>query len=97
VAEIAAALDDGSHKDLSGDNELPVRLHERRALKEQISTAERRVKEIELDIKDRIGPASTAWLPGWSLSFKAQRRKETVIPASEFRVLRVKEIAEEVE
>lgn len=92
--DLAAMLDDGTHRDLSGDNAIRSLLEERRDLKATIGTAERRLKDVEYDIKNRIGPASTAWLPGWNLSFKRQHRKETVIPAGDFRVLRVKEIAE---
>jgi len=94
-AEIAAEVDDGSHRDLSTDNMLPGLLAERAELKATASTAEKRLKEIDYELKNRIGPARTAWLPGWSISFATQRRKETVIPAGEFRVLRVKATLEE--
>jgi len=90
-AEIAAEVDDGSHRDLSSDNLLRAILPERAVLKMQMSAAEKRLKEIDYELKNRIGPARTAWVPGWSLSFAAQRRKETIIPAGEYRVLRVKE------
>lgn len=88
-AEIAADVDDGSHRDLSSDNLLPAILPERAVLKAQVSAAEKRLKEIDYELKNRIGPARTAWLPGWSLSFGVQHRK--AMPATDFRVLRVKE------
>jgi predicted phage-related endonuclease len=94
-AEIAEMLDDGSHKDLSADNELPSLLEERQFLKAGVSNAEGRLKQIDADIKARFGTASTAWVPGWNLSFKAQNRREVLIPAATFRVLRVRANAEE--
>lgn len=97
VEDLSAMLDDGTHRDLSGDNALPGLLTERRALKAEAATTERRLKEIDYEIKNRIGPASTAWLPGWAISFRRQHRKEHVIPAADVRVLRIKEIAEEIE
>jgi hypothetical protein len=92
---LAADLDDGSYIDFSEDNELPVLLSERAGLKDATSGAEKRLKEIDATIKARMGAASSAWLPGWQLSFKAQTRREVVIPAATFRVLRVRAAAEE--
>jgi hypothetical protein len=91
---LAAELDDGSYRDLSADNELPLLLEERQALKATTGIADKRLKEIDLTIKERIGPASTAWLPGWQLSFKSQNRREVLIPATTIRVLRVKPTAD---
>jgi predicted phage-related endonuclease len=92
--DLAADLDDGSYRDLSADNELPLLLEERHALKATTSSADKRLKEIDVTIKERIGPASTAWLPGWQLSWKAQERKEFTTPAATIRVLRVKATAD---
>ena len=89
-AELEAELDDGSYVDLSGDNELSSLLPERAELRATTSAAERRLKDIDATIKSRLGAASTAWLPGWAISFKAQQRKEFVVPAATIRVLRVK-------
>lgn len=97
AVDIAAVLDDGSHRDLSGDNRLPSLLAERAELKSAVSHAEKRLGGIDHEIKTRIGPARTAYVPGWSLSFKSQQRKETVIPAAQIRVLRVRSVAEEIE
>jgi putative phage-type endonuclease len=95
--EIAADLDDGSHKDLSSDNYLCASMPEREALKIEIRMAERRIAEIDEALKAALGEASTGWLPGWNVSFKSQHRKEVVIPAKDFRVLRVRAAAEEEE
>lgn len=92
---IAEMLDDGSYRDLSGDNAIRGLLEERRALKEQSSACDSRLKVLDYEIKNRVGSASTAWLPGWSISFKRQHRK--AVPATDFRVLRIKESMEEEE
>jgi predicted phage-related endonuclease len=92
---LAEMTDDGSHVDLSGSNELPPLLDERAALKTTTSGAEKRLKEIDETIKAAIGTASTAWLPGWNISWRTQHRRETVIPERDIRVLRVRAAAEE--
>jgi predicted phage-related endonuclease len=90
--ELAAELDDGSYRDLSGDNELPPLLAERAELVAHRGSAEKRIKELDYTIKNRLGPASSAWLPGWQITFFTQHRRETIIPAKDIRVLRVKAI-----
>ena len=86
---LAEALDDGSVIDLSDNNYLCEAIPERQELKATISAAEKRVGDIDGAIKAAMGCASTAHVPGWRISFKAQHRKETVIPAKVIRVLRV--------
>ena len=94
-AEIEADLDDGSFADLSKDNELPSLLGERSTLKATTSDAEKRLKEIDYEIKNRMGRASRAWLPGWNISFATQHRREAIIPARDIRVLRVRAVDEQ--
>jgi predicted phage-related endonuclease len=60
AAALAADLDDGSHKDLSSDNELPGLLAERQDLVVRAKVDETRLKEIDSTIKDRNGTARTA-------------------------------------
>jgi predicted phage-related endonuclease len=88
-------LDDGSHKDLSSDNYLSASLPEREAMKAEISIREKRIKEIDEALKAALGPASSGWVPGFNITFRSQHRKEVVIPAKDFRVLRVRAAAEE--
>lgn len=89
--EIAADVDDGSHRDLTGDNLLPKLLPERARLKGEISVAEARVKEIDHEIKQRVGSARTAWLPGWMISLPTISRKAYSVAAGTYRRLDVKE------
>lgn len=88
-AELAADVDDGSHRDLSGDNLLPTILPERAALKAQVSAAEVRLKEIDYELKQRVGPARTAWLPGWTIQFPTIHTKEYTVNARDSRRLTV--------
>lgn len=88
-AELAAAVDDGSHRDLSGDNLLPGLLAERAALKAQAGAAEKRLKEIDYELKQRIGPARTAWLPGWLIKYPTLHRKEYTVAAGDYRRLEI--------
>lgn len=90
VDGLAEAFDDGSHCDLSADNSLPELLFERERLKGSISHDEKRVEEIDEEIKAKVGAARTGWLPGWLISYATQHRKETIIPAKDIRVLRIK-------
>jgi len=94
-AELEADLDDGSFVDLSKDNALPALLDERASLKATTSDAEKRLKEIDYEIKNRMGRASRAWLPGWDLSFATQHRREVLLPARDIRVLRVRAVSED--
>lgn len=80
--------------DLSGDNRLAELLPARAMLKGEIAELGKRVEAMDVEIKDKLGEHERATLPGWKVSWKTQERKEQVIPASTFRVLRVTEIAE---
>jgi len=91
-AELEAAFDDGSHVDLSDDNLLPLILPERAELKAQVSAAKKRLEDIDYEIKNRVGPARTAWCQGWNISFAMQHRRETVLPTRDIRVLRVRPV-----
>lgn len=90
AAGLDQMLDDGSTQDLSGDNELPTLLAERQQLKEWIGNHEKRLAEIEPDIKAKIGLARTAWLNGWQLTFPTIHAKAYTVPARDYRRLTVK-------
>jgi len=95
AAGLAEMVSDGSHKDFSDDNELPGLLAARADLMIARRGAEVQLDQIDATIKDRMGAASTAWCPGWSLTFKAQTRRETVLPERTFRVLRIRAVDEQ--
>lgn len=88
---LAARLfrDDGSALDLSGDNALPELIEERARLKGEIKVAEERCDAIDVTIKNKLGLAQTAHLPGWKISFKTQETKAYTVPARTTRPLRI--------
>lgn len=91
---IAAMLDDGSHIDLSADNFLPQQLALREDLAATRGDAEKRIKEIDSEIKARMGAASSGWLDGWQISYKTEHRKGYTVAPSDPRVLRVRRTKE---
>ena len=93
--EIEAMLDDGSYRDLSARDDIREMLEERRDLKSRMSAEATRLGEIDYTIKNTLGPASSAWLPGWSISFRRYHRAEYTVPERDIRVLKIKENAGE--
>src|SRR6185436_2731063 len=93
--EIEAMLDDGSYRDLSARDDIREMLEERRDLKSRMSSEAQRLGEIEYTIKNTLGPASSAWLPGWHIEFRRRHRKEYTVAAAEIRTLRIKETSVE--
>lgn len=91
VEELESMLDDGTHIDWSGNEEVRLLLEQRRELKSAITIAQQQLGSAEYNIKNRLGSASTAWLPGWSLTFRRQLRREYTVPKKEIRTLRIKE------
>jgi len=88
-------LDDGSYRDLSARDDIREMLEERRDLKSRMSSEAQRLGEIEYTIKNTLGPASSAWLPGWHIEFRRRHRKEYTVAAAEIRTLRIKEVGVE--
>jgi len=89
--EIEAMLDDGSYRNLSDRDDIREMLEERRDLKSRMSSEAQRLGEIEYTIKNTLGPASSAWLPGWQIEFRRRHRKEYTVAEAEIRTLRIKE------
>ena len=92
---MAEALDDGTSIDLSADNQIRELLEERAMRHESANAEDARIKEIDTLIKAKIGAAARAYVPGWAISFKAQTRKETILPERTFRTLRIRRSREE--
>ncbi len=92
ATELEAMLDDGSLLDWTDNQDMFIALQRRAALKALVSGAEAELKAIDYALKNAMGPASSAWLPGWELTFRSQTRREFVVPEKTFRVLRVKQL-----
>lgn len=84
----------GKQIDLRGDNFVPGLLAEREYMLEIIKPAEERKRAIETEIKDKMRDAEIGLCDGYRISFKSQTRKEHVVPASTFRVLRISTLKE---
>lgn len=82
------ASDNGQSIDLSGDNHLPELLAEDETLGEQLSSAGKRRKEIRAEVLAKIGAATAATCPGWSVSAKTVHRKPYSVAASSYRDIR---------
>jgi len=95
VEELETLLDNGEHLDWSGNDEMRLLLEQRRALKAEVSARTQQLGEIDYTIKNHIGPASSAWLPGWQIEFRRRQRKEYTVAAAEIRTLRIKETSVE--
>jgi predicted phage-related endonuclease len=74
---------------------LTAALPERERLKAEVGIADKRIAEIDAALKAAMGAASTAWLPGYSISWRTQHRRETVIAARDIRVMRVRAVDEQ--
>lgn len=75
--------------DLTGDNALGILLPHREALREMITLDQKRLDEMDTEIKAKLGEAERATLPGWKISWKTEQRKAYTVAASTRRVLRV--------
>lgn len=87
--------DNGQAVNLGGDNRLPSLLEERETLRAVLSGNKEKLEEIEAEIKHKIGEHTEAFLPGWRMTHKLQSRKEYVVAATAFRVLRVTRLNKE--
>ena len=94
-AEIAAETDDGSHIDLSADNLLPSLLEDRAALKATVGECDKRLKAIDDTIRERVGAARSAWLPGWLIRLPTIEAKAYSVPARSYRRLDVRPTKED--
>jgi putative phage-type endonuclease len=97
AATIAALFpkgEPGSVLDLGGDNRLAEILPEREFLKDRIDGDKKQVDALDAEIKDKLGDAEAAELPGWRISLKQEQHREYTVPASSRRVLRVKQLKE---
>jgi predicted phage-related endonuclease len=73
--------------DLSADNQLPIVLAERALLQAQMRPLKKRVDEIDVEVKSKVGEYGLARVPGWNISWEMEHRNEQA--AKDIRVLRV--------
>lgn len=87
---------EGATIDLRADNAILGLLEEREKLKAGIATNEDKVKAIETEIRAKLTDNEIGLVNGWRLTLREQHRKEHMVKATSFRVLRaVREQQEE--
>ena len=84
----------GKDIDLSGDNLLPVLLEERAQVMEKLSDLEARKQAINTEIQFKMRDASSAIVPGWSITWKTVHYKPR--NAYDARPLNIRRIKEKV-
>lgn len=75
--------------DLSGDNQLPELLDQRALMKAVAKEAKDEIEAIDARIKDKLGAAERATLPGWKIAWPTITVAEHLQPATSFRRLTV--------
>lgn len=85
----------GKTIDLSQDNRMPELLSARAMLKAEQKGIEAHVDAIDAELKDKLGDAEIALLPGWKVTWKEESRKAYTVPAGTRRPLRVFPVKEE--
>jgi predicted phage-related endonuclease len=85
------ATEPGKVIDLRSDNRIVELLENRQRHAEDEKAAKKSKEEAEGEIRHKLGAAEVALVPGWSVTNKKQTRKERIVPASTFRVLRTRE------
>jgi len=74
--------------DLRGDNALPGLLEDRERWKGIAKEASGHLETINAEIADKLRDAEAALVRDWRLTYKEQHRKEYMVRATSFRVLR---------
>jgi predicted phage-related endonuclease len=78
----------GKILDLSHDNRMPELIEQRTGLQEEIKNLKAALDKTETEIKEKLGDAEGAIVPGWRVSWKKQHRKAYQVEATDYRVLR---------
>jgi len=79
--------------DLSTDNAIRELLDQRELLREQAGALEKKLEATDNEIKAKLKDGESFLIPGWRVTFKAQQRKEYVVRATSYRVLRAARLA----
>lgn len=97
LAKIYAPNDALPPLDLTTDNYAGALLEERERLMRDKNEIEDRLDAIKGEILEKLAGHTLATLPGWKITNRVQQRKETVIKATSFPVLRVSRLNDEKE
>lgn len=89
IAALYGPRDDVPPLDLSADNYAGELARRYLAAKAAVADSEAELKSVRAEIVEKLNGASVAALPGFVITNKMQHRKEHVVKASSFAVLRV--------
>jgi predicted phage-related endonuclease len=78
----------GKVLDLTHDNRMPELIESRIGLQEEIKSLKAALDKVETEIKEKLGDAEGAIVPGWRVTWKKQHRKAYTVPETDYRVLR---------
>jgi hypothetical protein len=78
--------------DLSRDNRIRALLEAREKQLAIIRRAEALKREAEAEIREKMGRAEEAFTEGWTIEIKTVRRREFIMPAVTYRVLRARRL-----
>lgn len=95
LAKLHAPKDGAPPVDLSTDNFLPELLEEREALHRHFKDCETRLEAIKNEIVAKLAGATIGTLNGWTITRRMQHRKEQLMKATSFPVLRITRHKEE--
>lgn len=90
-------MTDGSWRDFSGSNYIPMLLEEREKLKTEISKRERRLKTVNNTIKELLGDATAADCPGWHMEIRTRYRPQYTVSAQTIKSLIAERVPEDEE
>lgn len=71
--------------DLRGDNRLPDLLEQRESLMSEAKAIREQLKEIDIELDDKLGDAKEALINGWKVTQGWIDRPEHVVKATSFR------------
>lgn len=82
----------GKHVEMSHDNRLYELLQQRQQLVDENKAVGDQLEAVNNEIISKIGDAETISCGAWHVSYRLQHRKEYVVHATSYRVLRPKEV-----
>lgn len=89
MAEVVK-LKQAARIDLRGDNRLPVLLDERERLRAELSALQASLKELDTELRAKLGDAKQMVTAGWLVSQTVYTRKEFTMPAATMRRISVR-------
>lgn len=97
ISQIYAQAAPGKTIDLSLDNRIQSLLADRVRLKAEIKERDALLDQVDAEIRDKLGDAERAIVPGWKLSHTTVNRRGYTVEAKSYRQLRAIPVSEAAE